>query len=234
MDLVATIARAAHRIAEIARRNPAAPVTRYPGWTMLDLLVHTGSVHRRTIAVVRTGARHKVDRVFPLDESPATVLPWFEAGAAELVEVLQAADPAAPVWGFGPHPSVGGWILRMALETDVHRHDAEVSVGQAAPLDPDLACAGIEEFVAIWGGSLTGLGGASLTVRSIDRDRAWTLLGGEGGVGFGEATAAPVATGTASDLYLWMLGRPAIVGAVDGADLSSWDAAFRALPDARR
>lgn len=234
MDLIATIRVASRRLVEVAAPDPFAPVARYPGWTMLDLLVHTGSVHRRTMAVVRTLAQEKTDREFPPDEAPATVLPWFTAGAAEMADLLESTDPEVRVWGFGPEPSVGTWRVRMALETDVHRHDAEASLGVAVPLDADLAALGIDEFVSIWGGSLRGVDGAVITLQPTDHDRTWTLVGSDRGVVLGAASGGSIGVATASDLYLWMLGRPAIVGALDGADLTLWSDAFGALPDARR
>ena len=71
---------------------------------MLDLLVHTGSVHYRTI---ETGAQQRVGRVFPPDEEPSTVVPWFREGAMRMADLLEATDPATVVWGFGDGWSVG-------------------------------------------------------------------------------------------------------------------------------
>jgi len=234
MDPVAIIRRASVRLADVAAADASVPVTRYPGWTMLDLVVHTGSVHRRTIATIETRAQERVGRVFPPDEEPATVLPWFGEGATRMADLLEATDPATRVWGFGDGWSVGSWRLRMALETDVHRWDAERSVGEPAPVDPALAAAGIGEFIALWGGVLEVPAGSVLGMRASDTDDTWTLTAGDGGVRAIPGGDAAGVIGPASDLYLWLSTRVPLDALEHRPATRLWDVALRALPDAKR
>ncbi len=44
--------RDAGRLGEVGSESPEAAVPRYPGWTVADLIAHTGRIHRRTIRVV--------------------------------------------------------------------------------------------------------------------------------------------------------------------------------------
>jgi len=236
-ELVAHIRADARALAAAASSDPGAAIVRYPGWTQLDLLVHTGSVHRRTIELVRTRSLERLGRVFPPDEEWSTVLPWFEEGALEMADLLEHTDPRTPVWAFGPDHSVGSWRVRMALETTVHRWDAERATGTPDPIDARLAERGISEFGMMWAGSIPtdGLVG-SLSLRGTDGEHGWVMdvVDGVARLASGPADAEVVVAGTASNLYLWLLGRvPLEVLEITG-DPAAWDLAIHALPDARR
>jgi len=237
-ELVAHIRADAEALAVAAVSDPGAAIVRYPGWTQLDLLIHTGSVHRRTTEIVRNRSLERLGRVFPPDEEWSTVLPWFRDGAAEMADLLEHTDPRTPVWAFGPDQSVGSWRVRMALETAVHRWDAERAVGDSAPIDARLAERGIDEFGVMWAASIPTEGVAgSLGLRAAGGDHGWTLEVADGTVRLrsgADAAADVTVAGTASNLYLWLLGRePLDVLEVTG-DPTTWEGAIHALPDARR
>jgi uncharacterized protein (TIGR03083 family) len=235
MDLVDVIRTSSRRLLELAEVDLAAPIRQYEGWTMLDLLIHTGSMQGRTTEVIATGALEPVDRPFPPDESPATVVSWFGDGARRLADDLSAADLDAVVWGFGPTPSVGGWLLRMALETEVHRYDAEASVGDPAPIPSELASAGIDEFGLLWARRVDAAA-PPISLAATDTGERWVMSSGKGGTTLRrsvEATECGVA-GSASDLYLWLQSRvPTEALSVTG-DVSGWDEALRGRPPAPR
>lgn len=234
-DLLASIRHEAIALADAAERDLLAPIARYPGWTELDLLVHTGSVHRRTTETIRTAASERIGRLFPPDEEPATVQPWFREGAEELATVLEAADPDMQVWGFGPEPGVRGWTVRMALETVIHRWDAERAVQEASPVDADLAVMGIEEFAALWSGAIELDGDAApLCLQATDTGDAWILASADKGVSFSRGEADERVSGTADALYRWLLGRADLAELQADPDVGIWHMAFRGLPDARR
>lgn len=202
---------------------------------MLDLLIHTGSMQGRTAEVVDTGALEPVDRPFPPDESPATVTSWFRDGAGRLAAVLAAADLDAVVWGFGPTPRVGGWLLRMALETEVHRYDAEASVGAPSPVPSELASAGIDEFGLLSSSRVDGAE-APICLVATDTGERWVMSSGKGGTMLSRSTDATECgvAGSASDLYLWLQSRvPTEALSVTG-DVSGWDEALRGRPPAPR
>jgi uncharacterized protein (TIGR03083 family) len=236
VDLIAAIRDGAERLAASAGGSPQTPVKRYPDWTMNDLLVHTGTVLRRTTEVVVTQAQERPQRVFPEDESPGPVLTWFRQGAMEMADVLASADPELRVWGFGPDPSVGSWITRMALEINIHAHDAEDSLGDPLPLQPELAAIGIDEFVATWGPHLELEGGGALAMVPTDWKARWPLQAGEDGVAVAPRLpeGAASAAATTSDLLLWMLARVGTDQLDVTGDVTGWDELFRSLPDAKR
>jgi uncharacterized protein (TIGR03083 family) len=137
---------------------------------------------------------------------------WYEATLAELLDVLTTSDPGQPVWGWGPHPTIGFWERRMVIETGIHRWDAEQAIGDPAPLTDHVAVSGLDEFSVLW---LPFLGEvAPLTVEATDLSRRWVL-------GDGEPTETVI--GPASEVFLRLMSRPSSVvlpqdwaSAVDG------------------
>lgn len=125
-----------------------------PGWTVRDVLEHTGMVHTWVDRLVSTRASERI----PKGELPkppagaAGVVPWFEERTAALLEVLASVDDDEPVWNWSvDRPHVAGfWPRRMAHETAVHRYDAECAAevaGAAALVTPALAVDGIDEIL---------------------------------------------------------------------------------------
>jgi hypothetical protein len=123
----------------------------------------------------------------------------------------------------------------MALETTVHRWDAQQAVTEPDPIDPMLAERGIGEFGMLWAASLQ-IGGLNtdLALRATDVGRSWVLalVGGVARLAPGDADTA--ISGSASDLYLWLLGRRSLGGLGVTGDVSAWERAILALPDASR
>lgn len=110
-----------------------------PGWTVRDLLAHTGMVHRWAAAHVREGmaASSAADHPAPGDEQ---VVDWFRAGHAELVAALRAAPDDLEAMRFlaDAGPAREFWARRQAHETAVHRADAEAANATSARFDADL------------------------------------------------------------------------------------------------
>lgn len=217
-----------------------APLVVYPTWTMLDLLVHTGSVHRRTTRIVRERATERLDRVYPPSEEPDVVPCWFDEGYREMVSVLAAADPGTPVWSFGPELTVGWWITRMALETAVHRWDAERAVGEAVPLDAELATVGIDEFGWIHmprpDGEAPGAGDMLMLTAS---DASWVVSVEPERFTLRRSDALVPAqvAGDVAALYLWLMGREqrsVLRSDGDTTVLDWWDGVLRSARPALR
>jgi uncharacterized protein (TIGR03083 family) len=186
------------RLGAYAVRGLEMLVPQYPGWTIADLVEHTGSIHARTTLIVTD---------LPVDRIPAPTLPegrevaeWYVENLEQMLAALRGADPETPCWGFGSSPCVGFWETRMVVETGVHRWDAAQAFGEEDRLIDNVARTGLDEFAEMW---LPRLGDvASLTATATDLDRSWT---------FGEGEHDEVIEGTASDLYLRMVARPSPV-----------------------
>lgn len=138
------------RFAAVVRyADPATAVPTCPGWTLADLVRHTGEIHRWAAAMVRDVAtrsyrRGELDLGLPDDtgEYPG----WLAAGAGPLAEVLRAADPEAGMWAWGADQRARFWARRMLHETTVHRADAELALAAEPGISPEVAADGVDEF----------------------------------------------------------------------------------------
>ncbi|MDQ1428362.1 MAG: hypothetical protein QOK39_1838, partial [Acidimicrobiaceae bacterium] len=132
-------------LAIAAQANPEARVPTCPDWDLTGLLAHVGTVHHwvNHIVASRATGPSNPDDDGPPSMDPDAVLAWYRQGLTDVVETLRGTDPDSDVWNWfdrGPAPA-RFWFRRMALETSVHRWDGENAVGEAHPLDVDLAIA---------------------------------------------------------------------------------------------
>jgi uncharacterized protein (TIGR03083 family) len=154
----------------------------------------------------------------PADRSlPPELFTWFEEGARHLADVLQAADPGERIgtW-FPPDQTAGFWQRRMAQETAVHRWDAQEAVGTAQPIEGDLARDGIDEVFDVMvpqfrrGNNTPAGAGESYHFHRTDGEGEWLLRfeGDRVSVTHDHEKAAVAVRGSASDLLLFLWGRP--------------------------
>lgn len=125
-----------------------APVTACPGWSVADLVWHTGEVHHFWTEVV--AGRWVEPSVYEEPDRPADgdLVAWYRAGVDRTLDVLRAADPQDPVWSWAPRGGSVAWVIRrMAQETAVHRWDAEAAAGSGWRIDADVAADGIDELL---------------------------------------------------------------------------------------
>jgi uncharacterized protein (TIGR03083 family) len=237
--------REAGTLAVTAMRCMSRPVERYPQWTVADVIVHTGRIHRWVTDIVHTRARERPAQpdVAP-SRRPTELIDWFTKGAADVLGALQAVDPSVRVWTFAGDGTTGFWRQRMALETAVHRWDVQTAAGLPAPVPSDVAIAGITEALTIYvqprlRGAAVGGTGQRVGLRCTDGDRAWTVVLLPDAVEIADETgnADVVLEGSAEDLWLYLMGRRRlddlrVSGARTAADLCS--AAIALLPTPRR
>ena len=190
----------AHRMAAMAAHaDLSTPVHSCPGWSLADLIGHLGGVHRWATEVVRTGA---VAEQGPAPDDPGRLAAWFTEGAEQLLTTLAGADLERPCWGFGPPPRLAGfWVRRQALETAIHRWDADSCLGHHAGIDPRLASDGVDEVVSVLLPRQVRLGRTQLPagtvgLRCAGTSQRWQVGGHEGDPAvLGLATVtAPAAT----------------------------------------
>ncbi|MEU8890547.1 maleylpyruvate isomerase family mycothiol-dependent enzyme [Streptomyces sp. NPDC048442] len=201
----------------------ATPVPGCPGWTLLDLVRHTGSVQRWFAALLRRGVQSRpesreVDLRLPEQEEDYP--DWLVQSADEAAEAFATIDPDAPMWVWGADAHARFWIRRMLFETLVHRADAELALGQRPVIDAALATDGVDEFLvnlpfatpfAPKTAQLRGAG-ETLRFRTTDTGADWLVRLHPDSFGVeeqGPAGGAADATveGAAADLLLLMYGR---------------------------
>ena len=113
------------------------PRPRVPGARLRD--------RARRVPRARRASRSRADGADPLDVRPAR-------GPTQLDRALLGRADDAPTVTFMPDATtVHFWRRRMALETLVHRTDAELAVGDVAPMDDDLSADGVDEL--LWFGT---------------------------------------------------------------------------------
>ena len=147
--------------ARLHAEPPIPAVPSCPAWCVTDLVLHLGAVYRHTTRIVANHEREHVP-LSPTDlgwlelkqpylhwlaseQAPASaplppyVLDWFAQGATRMEDTLRAADPDEPIWTWAPDKRVAHYPRMMAIETAIHRWDAQHAFGQAESIDGRLA-----------------------------------------------------------------------------------------------
>ncbi|WP_344580326.1 maleylpyruvate isomerase family mycothiol-dependent enzyme [Nonomuraea roseoviolacea] len=172
-----------------------------PGWSVADLIVHLGGVHRGLTRIIEDGLSGLPDTSdlsflrlpadltgWPRPENapnrgpiPRGLGEWFAEGAALLEERFRAHDPATPAWTWSAERSVGFWTRMQAIEAAVHRWDAESALGAAGPMDPELAADAVTQTFQVmaparrgWTQAPPGLG-ERYRFRQGDGPGVWTV-----------------------------------------------------------
>jgi uncharacterized protein (TIGR03083 family) len=212
-----------------AGADPEAAVPSCPGWSVTDLVAHLGRVYRYAIRQARSTEQE------PGDESrvaPDEVLATTADAHSELLIVLAETEPNAPAWNWDRTQAnvAAFWRRRMALETVVHRWDAQVATGTPTPIDAALACDGVDEVLNQFlprrrGRAKEDISGtvhlhATDTLPTIPAE--WTVeLGSHGATAVRRVheKADAALRGPAGELLLAVWGRPATLDRFGDPDL---------------
>lgn len=246
--------------ASLATAAPAPAVPSCPGWSMTDLVLHLGAVYRHAVRIVANRQREEVplsrddlgwlrlgqhyiawlvQGAAPSDVPlPTEVLAWCEQSAAELEAVLRAADPDEPIWTWAQDRRVAHYPRMMAIETAIHRWDAQLAQDDPAPIEATLAVDGIDQTFDVmlparrqWREPRPSAGESYHFHRS-DGPGEWVVRFEPAGVVITRehAKGDVAARGTASDLFLFLWHRiPAARLDVFG-DASLLDRYFELVP----
>jgi uncharacterized protein (TIGR03083 family) len=209
-----TIAEEAARLEDAVRAHPDAPIPNCPTWTATDLLWHVRDVYENwTSQLVAADPGVRAPHDTPIHDGDATVA--FEEAVSGLVATLEEVGADSPSWNWSDDEFTAAWVARrMALESAVHRVDAEQGAGDAHEVERELAVDGIDERLDVHlrldvaEAPEASLGG-SLCLVCRDDAAAWVVDVERGRLrwrhGRGPADAALV--GTASDLFLFTWNR---------------------------
>lgn len=232
------LARDGRRMADLARGDLAAAVPTCPGWTLADLVEHTGKVHGWQTEATRVDAGAFPDPdVFeqgPVDGQ--SLADWFQAGVDKAVATMSKVEPNEARWTWAK-PSGGDtaqwYFRRIAQETLVHRIDAELTAGALSDVDATFAADGMAEmfemFVPLATGQAIDGDGRTLHLHATDVESEWllTLHPDRVDVARGHAKGDAALRGSARDLLLLSWGRYPI-GAVEHFGDEDVIATFRA------
>ncbi|MFC9691796.1 maleylpyruvate isomerase family mycothiol-dependent enzyme [Kribbella sp. NPDC056951] len=202
------------RLREVAELGLDAAVPSCPGWTVESVVRHVAQVYLHKIEVLRLGALPKPWPPEGLDERDAFEL--YDESLSALTAALRQAGTTQQTWTFSPADSTSGfWYRRMAMETVVHRIDAELAHDVVTPIAAELALDGIDELL------YPNLGGPwwdenwtkhplDATVRITAEGRSWTVRADATSVTVlqgAEGEADAEIFGDPGAVYLWLWGR---------------------------
>lgn len=227
-ELVDVLTTESSRLLDEAQRVlPSDPVPTCPGWTVQDLLLHLGGVHRWAATIVDNCLTENLsaDEEASVMAGPAgatELTGWFKEGAGRLAGSLQSAPEDLRAFVFlknAPAPRLF-WARREAHETTIHRVDALASrLGRIpstneAGITAEVALDGIDElltgFVPRRSSRLRTDEPFSVTIAPTDADVAWTVAVSDQPPVVTRAAdpqAQGVVSGTASALYLGLWNR---------------------------
>lgn len=205
------------------------------GWTVRNLVAHLGGVYAYASANILAGSTEPT-RPGPEGKAPddGDIIAWFADRAEQVLGALESTPADQVTWSHGGIVDAAWWQRRMRNETRIHLWDAHAAAGDAQPIDFDTAVDGIDEFYVVSAGAapLRGQGfpDGSLHLHCTDGPGEWMIVRGDAETDLvvtqehGKGDAA--VRGAASDLLLWIWGRPAgeieIFG--DEAVASAWQA----------
>lgn len=240
-DCVAAIERHAAGFAEAVRGSGGrldAPVEHCPGWDVADLVRHMIQVHWFWATIVEEGLdappedarrpRHLEDT-----EDTEALVTAFEAGAARLVRVLGAVDPATVVWTWYPPQQDAAFVIRHQVQEMVgHHFDAAHARGSRIEVDPAVGADCVDEFLLCSTSNendppdddpLPPPLDGRVALRCTDSDASWLVTDGrrpgQVAVAVGGVDDAPTVRGSGGDLLLWLYGRiPLDTSELEAAD----------------
>ncbi len=193
------------------------PVPCCPGWTVEEVVRHVAAVYRHKLPLLRTLMTGPPPQPAPLPDG-ADPIEWLSSALDELILALAAVDPDTPIWTWHPtERRARFWYRRMALETAVHRFDAQSAHAIQEPIESELAADGVEEILELMIGPHSAQTPpqpphGAIHFRCADADASWGVsIGAEGVTWEADPEAAghweAVASGGASEILLFLWGR---------------------------
>jgi uncharacterized protein (TIGR03083 family) len=160
---------------------------------------------------------------YPRESRPDGIVPFTRQTGDELHAMLVDLQPEDTVWTFDPLRQTGAFVFRrLAMETTIHLWDAQNAQGMERPFDQTLARDGIDEMLMMLGEDPAyeenneRRHGQTILLREdpspSDPARAglrWLVTFENTGITVSpeEGPANATVSGTASDLWLYIMGR---------------------------
>ncbi|MEO6472799.1 MAG: maleylpyruvate isomerase family mycothiol-dependent enzyme [Aeromicrobium sp.] len=151
-----------------------------PGWTMNDLTIHIGTVHRWASSILLSGQRLSEPNVVATEP----LIEWYAGTATALLAAIQAVDPAEPTPNFSLlNETSAFWPRRQMHETAIHSVDAAQALGDAEDaygIADEVAEDGIDEVLSIFFPRMTARGrrpdvSDRVRVTATDTGRSWIV-----------------------------------------------------------
>ena len=217
-----SIATEAGRIADAARLGLKEQVPCCPQWSVGDLVGHLAEVYEFWTVQVeaasdeRTATEHDGESGGAGgDEGEDERVSRFEMATSALLASLTATAPDRRCWNWAGSDSTAAWAARrMALESAIHRIDAEQAHHVVTPIETTLAIDGIDERIGVHlavdvpEDPSASLGG-SLCLVCDDVNHAWIVEVAAGRLTWrhGRGPADAVLVGDASSMFQFTWNR---------------------------
>lgn len=195
----------------LADADETADVATCPGWTIRDLAIHLGMVHRWAAGILLSGAIHRRPR--PVIERPLSE--WYRGMANVLLAAIDATTPSEPIPNFTNTNEVAAfWPRRQLHEATIHLRDLTLAMKiPDIPVTPELAADGVDELIAVSFRVLIAketppVVSQNIRIHATDTGDEWILSAATPGelADPGSGWQASIA-GTSSDLYFGLWGR---------------------------
>lgn len=214
------------------------PIKGCPGWDVAGLTAHMGRVYTFWLKWVserpRGHSREAREELladrnarlpgynewelagFPKDSRPEGIIPFVQETGEELDSALVGLQPEETVWTFVPGHQTGAFVFRrLAMETAIHRWDAEEAQAIEHPIDTALARDGIDEMLMQfqedpgYDSNRDHRRGQTILLREDPGPGRWLVSFDQGGTTISdkEGPADATVSGTGSDLNLFIMGR---------------------------
>jgi len=214
------------------------PIKGCPGWDVAAVTAHMGRVYTFWLKWVRERPRGfsreafkeiAADRDarlpgytawdkagFPKEWRPDGIVPFARHAGDELDSALVDLEPEETVRTFVPPSQTGAFVVRrLAMETTVHRWDAEDAHGIARPIDEALARDGIDEMLMMfredpaYENNKDRRHGQKILLREDPGPDSWLISFDDSGITTSpdEGPADVTVAGNASGLWLFIMGR---------------------------
>ena len=216
---IASIRAESTALADAATGHLDQKVPPCPDWTVTDLVKHMGRVFGWVSTILAAAGDRPAGGFAEPPPDGGALLDWYGQVRDQVIADLTSHRPEDPAWVFVPSApqNAGWWCRRQALESAVHRFDAQSASGTPAGLDPVLAAEGIDEYLTgllpriARNQSIEGMTG-TFHVHTTDTDGEWSLdFDAEGlAVRHEHSKADTAIRGPASGLYLWILNRQTV------------------------
>ncbi len=202
MNHVDAIAISSARIANILTpENCGMKVPSCPEWTLLDLVIHVGQVQEfwsHNIREANANAPWSAEGTMPLSDGDAST--WMRNQTKSLVDAISHSLEDSPCWTWWEEPRTAKAVARHQVqEAEVHRWDAELTIGQPNPLPLEIAIDGLAEYLLVHRFAIEDLKLPHIQFEATDTVGDWHI----NAIG----NPAVTASGTASDLALFLNGR---------------------------
>jgi uncharacterized protein (TIGR03083 family) len=192
-----------------------------PGLTVEKLIQHTASLYVFWSEAIIQNKQPEIDWAAVM---AGDVLDANRQGLTRFSETIGSRDADEPTWTWAdmipgaPAGTIRFWARRAAQELAVHRWDFENTLGDPAPIDPELAMDGIDEFLFVFGpatghpqfkGASERFEGKGETFRlePTDIQGAVTFTAHPDRFEHTDAATDVTLRGSASDLLLFLWGR---------------------------